>query len=507
MKFKSFIFTLLAILVAGCTLEPIPESIVEQEENIVTTNVAISPETRVTYTGGTGNNVLSWESGDQLRLAGYDGTTYKGSEVFSHTGPGNKFTGTPVGGATTYQAYYPGNIITLDANGNVNPLGVDFWQQTQNGDGTTGHLKNKLLLFDETPNAIGEGFALNLKSSILKLSLSGIPAAVGTLNKLIYTVEIASGVFKSVELNVTNVTFSSDKTTLTAYIAFDPTVVTGIIAGGTVIITLSGAKSYKWSTQVINAKTYIAGKCYPGTVTTGWNEMINPLSYFAEHNMADLTGTFEIGHDASGQYLFNWNGAITYNTNPAMLNGKSYYTPILKEWQAILPASNTYVNFSGSGTRTLTNASVTVRGSTYIMDGDFSNIGNVVYATLTYTLQSAPTNKSYVIARYRTENLGSGNADARMVIDMKSTATPYTMDQAKNADWNSVGVVSRVFPAAGYGSGTGSLDAQGRYGYYWSSTQDGSTKAKYGTFYSVNANSGSSFAKTFKFSLRLVSRE
>ena len=125
MKIKLSIITLLALLVAGCTLEPISEPVLEQEENIVTTNVAISPATRVTYTGGTGDNVLSWEGGDKLLLAGFNGTTFIRSEVFTNTG-GNRFSGAPVAGADNYTAYYPGDVITLDANGNVNPLGVAF---------------------------------------------------------------------------------------------------------------------------------------------------------------------------------------------------------------------------------------------------------------------------------------------------------------------------------------------------------------------------------------------
>ncbi len=197
MKFKLFIIPLLTLSVANCTLEPIPKP--EKEgEKIVTISVNIPAETRVAYNGETGNNALTWETGDQILLAGYDGATFKGSQVFNYSGTGNKFTGTPVVDATTYKAYYPGNIITLDGNGNMNPLAADFWQQSQDGDGTRGHLKNKLLLFDEIPNPINQTFSLTLKSSILKLDISGIPQQVGELDQLIYTVETATGVFKPV---------------------------------------------------------------------------------------------------------------------------------------------------------------------------------------------------------------------------------------------------------------------------------------------------------------------
>ncbi len=390
MKFKLFLLTLFALLVAGCTGEPIPV-IEEKEESIVTINVAISPETRVAYEdsnipgiGGT----LSWQTYDVLQLAGYDGSTFKGYEYFDWIG-GNSFQGTAVPGATTYKAYYPGGYIMLDEDGNVDPLDTSFWHQEQNGDGTTEHLKYNLLLYDETPKAISVPFSLSLKSSILKLVLSGIPEQVGELHQLRYAVETASGVFKSVVLDVLGVTFSPAKTTLTTYFAFDPTVMTGIVAGGTANITLLGEqthKLYKWSTQVSTAKNYSAGNRYTGTVTSGWNEMINPLSYFAEHNMSDLNGTFESGHNASGLYLFTWSEAMTaYNTNPATHNGKDYFLPTIQEWRAIIPESDTYVNFSGTGTRTLSNAAVTIGGKSYTMSGTFENIDNVVYATLTYT--------------------------------------------------------------------------------------------------------------------------
>ena len=497
-----------SLFVAGCTREAIPV-IEEKEESIVTINVAISPETRVAYEdsniagiGGT----LSWQTDDVLLLAGYDGTTFKGYEDFTYSGTGNKFTGFPVVGATTYKAYYPGDIITLDGDGNVDPLDAGYWQQTQDGDGTTEHLRYSLFLYDETPNAIGEPFSLSLKSSILKLVLSGIPQQVGNLNQLSYTVETASGVFKSVVLYVSNVTFSSDKTSLTAYIPFDPTVMTGIIAGGTANITLFGDKSYKWSTQVSTAKNYSAGNRYTGTVTTGWNEIINPLSYFAEHNMADLNDTFEPGHNASGLYLFNWNDAMTYNTTPATHNGKSYYLPTIQEWRAIIPESNTYVNFTSTDTRTLSNAAVTVGGKSYTMSGTFENIDNVVYATLTYTHQSDPT--LYAIARYQLYNMGYDNPYARMLIDMQSSDTPYTIDEAKNADWYSVGVISRVFPAAGWRDNNGNLSFRGWGGSYWSSTGSGGTDAMYMNFYNFgHAMANGNYSHNGGFSVRLVSRE
>jgi len=508
MKFKSFIFTLLALLIASCTLQPVPEldEPGKEEGKLVTINVTVSPETRVAYDDA--NRTLAWETGDKLLLAGYDGTTYKGSKIFEYTGNGNSFQGQEVTGATSYKAYYPGDIITLDAGGNVQ-IPANFWDQTQNGNNTTAHLRNKLLLFDETANPLNQTFSLNLKSSIIRFDLTNVPQEVGTLSHIVWAVETAAEVFKLMTLNVTGVTFSATNSSVTAFLAFDPNVM-DIVANGKVSISLYGAKLYIWkSGNIAPGKNYLAGNRYTGTVSTGWEEIINPLSYFAEHNMADLNGTFETGHNTSGQYLLNWNDAMHYNTTPATRNGKSYYPPTLQEWQAIIPnyVNEYIVHFIGNAPRTLSNVNVTVGGESYTMSGTFDNIGRVVYATLTYTHQSDQT--LYSIARYRTENLGDGNPNARMVIDMKSTATPYTMDQAKNADWGAVGVVSRVFPAAGYRYNDGWPRDQGTYGYYWTSTEHSGTNqyVHQMTFYSGYALSGSANYKTYFYSVRLVSRE
>ncbi|MBP6947636.1 MAG: hypothetical protein KBB35_00910 [Bacteroidales bacterium] len=503
MKPKLFIIILLAIMVAGCTLEPIPKP-GQEEGKIVTISASIPADTRVSYNDGT--RKLSWQTGDTLLLAGYDGTTYKGCEKFYWTG-GNSFQGIEVKGATSYKAYYPGDIITLDAGVIVNPLDAGFWQQTQNGNGTTAHLSKKLLLYDEEANPLSETFSLVMKNSIIRFDLTNVPQEVGTLSHIVWAVETAAGVFKLMTLNVTGVTFSASTSSLTAFLSFDPAVMK-IIAGGEYRVELYGEKLSFQSDTVASEKNYAAGDRYKGAISN-WSpaiDLINPLSYFAEHNMADLAGTFEAGHDATGQYLFNWNNAMTaYNTTPATLGGKDYYLPTILEWRAIIPESDTYVNFNGGVVaRSLSNAAVTVGGESYTMSGDFSNIGIVVYATLTYVHQS---NTLYAIARYRTENLGGGNPDARMVVDMKKTAISYTIGEAESADWNSVGVVSRVFPAAGLRSLGGTLHYQGNFGEYWSSPEFSSSTAWNMHFWKGDAFSGDNSNKAHGFSVRLVSRE
>ncbi len=260
MKPKLFIISLLAILVAGCTREPLPEP--EKEGGkLVTISARIPPETRVTYTDsdvpGSGGT-LAWQSGDQLLLAGFGASgNYIDCATFTWQA-GDTFTGTEVQDAITYKAYYLAEGITLNETTGDVQLPDNFWEQTQNGDGTTVHLRNKMLLFDEIAKPISQTFSLVAKCSILKLNLSGIPQEVGALRKLMYTVESAQGVFKSVPLNVTGVTFSASTSSLTAFLSFDPTVMTNIAAGGKVIIRLKGDKLYQWSQTVALGKDYAA---------------------------------------------------------------------------------------------------------------------------------------------------------------------------------------------------------------------------------------------------------
>ena len=53
MKFKLFLFALIALLMASCAREPLPEPNIEQEGKLVTIRAAIPQETRVSYDDAT----------------------------------------------------------------------------------------------------------------------------------------------------------------------------------------------------------------------------------------------------------------------------------------------------------------------------------------------------------------------------------------------------------------------------------------------------------------------
>jgi len=495
MKLKLFIIALLALLVASCTREPIPQ-LEEQGGKLVTISVTIPPETRVAYDDA--DCSLSWQTGDTLLLAGYDGTTYKGSKKFHWTG-GDSFQGTEVPGATTYKAYYPGNVITLDKNGNVQ-LPVYFWQQTQDGNNSTAHLRDKLFLSDTVAKATNNTFSLTLSSSIIKLNLSGIPQEVGELDQLIYMVETASGVFKSVSLNVSGVTFSATVSSITAFLAFDPLFVTDIAANGKVRIILLGEQPYEWSVTSSGGKNYTAGNRYTGTVNGGWTgkELINPLSFVAEYNVnpdgngfvTDLTAC-----DVSG--YFTWDSADTINIS-------GYHIPSMEEWYGIVPerGSNvTYVSFKAESSHDGISENVIVQGETINMTSDFYNTGNNVSYALRYKGTDMVSAWKYELLNYKTNTchikITSRNVAPSIIIDSITVNNGAFWTTGNEND------IVRCFPASGFYYYN--IKRQGIEGYFRSTTVSSSNptaSALYMYFDSGTARSYSTYMQT-RTSVRL----
>ncbi|MGI5847354.1 MAG: fimbrillin family protein [Candidatus Cryptobacteroides sp.] len=374
MKFKLYTFALLALLVASCERDidiPEPE---KSEGKIVTISATISPETRVAYTEST--RALSWEAGDKLILAGYDDNDiYQGNYIFTYTGTGNQFSGKAVDGATKYKAYYnPANAITLDGSGNVQ-LAAGFWGQTQNGDNSTGHLKNGLLLFDETAKSITQNFSLSMKSSIIKWTLSNIPTdAGGGPKQIVWTAETATAGARSMVLNVTNV--APGTTSLTAFLAFDPEVM-DITTGGKAMITLNvNNKLYQWSQTVAGGKDYNAGNRYTGTISGSWELMVNPLSYVARYNVNEAGNGFVTDETLCTDVgYFAWETAIANYHTANTITG--YHLPSLKEWCSISPRyyndGPVYVRFDWGESYNKIDEEVIVQGQTYHMTSDYRN--------------------------------------------------------------------------------------------------------------------------------------
>ena len=139
MKIKLFLLAALALIMASCTQEDAVETLRATSSRTVTITAAVSgdTQTRLAYddsrVGSPEENALSWESGDKLLLVGYDTDgNYKGKSVFTHTGTGNKFDGSPVEGAVKYKAYYPAEGTQVDEiTGARQPFDAGFWGQSR----------------------------------------------------------------------------------------------------------------------------------------------------------------------------------------------------------------------------------------------------------------------------------------------------------------------------------------------------------------------------------------
>ncbi len=174
MKFKLFILALIPLLVASCSREPLPIP-VEEEGKIITIKVDIAPETRVAYSGGTGDNALSWQVGDKILLVGSDGTNFIGGKVFTWDG-GNNFTGEAIPGATKFNVYFPGlsfiPVMSGPYAGSAQLIDNFPWgKQTQEGNGSTAHISSRLIMCDENWKTSTQ-FQLAAKSSIIKFEFT-----------------------------------------------------------------------------------------------------------------------------------------------------------------------------------------------------------------------------------------------------------------------------------------------------------------------------------------------
>ncbi|MGI5847353.1 MAG: fimbrillin family protein [Candidatus Cryptobacteroides sp.] len=487
MKFKLFIFALLALMTASCTQEIDILELAEKAGEMITIDVSIPQETRVAYDDATLK--LSWEANDQILLVGYDNTNnYVGSSKFSWTGIDNKFTGTPVDGATTYKAYYPASLW-LDENGNLQPFIGPFWQRTQNGNNTTGHLKNRLLLFDVEANALNQPFRLSPQSCILKLVLSGIPQEVGALSQIVWTVEIAEGQYKSLLLDVTGVTFSGSENSVTAFLPFDPNEI-HLAANGQVSIRLFGAQSYLWSHTVTSEKNYLPGKRYTGIVTGNWKPIINPLDYVAEYNV-NPAGTDFVDNltacDVSG--YFNWADALGIDIS-------NYHLPNRQEWCSIVPNNHEWVRFDWDKYDPNVSENVTVQNQAISMTSDYRSPANGTYTSYALRYKGTDMISAWKYQFVSTDYDGFTDNDTHLKITSRNVAPSVTVHEIADEmfwDHDNGNDVVRCFPASGYDNSVGTIVGRGGSCVLWSSTEQSNNANAAAVMYSYKLLAASSF--------------
>ena len=231
------LLTVLVVVVAGCSADrELPKltgnTAADTPKNSQTLVLTVgtptdeSTQTRVAYNDA--DLKLTWQAEDQLTVAGFDADdTYKGcSTDFTYQGEENKtsgpFEGTAVSGATTYTLYYPNTVQVDQSTGDAS---LSMEGQTYTPDDPTANLKNYILLKSTSKISPNVDFTLEMASSIMKFDLSNIPAEVGKLTKLIWTLENNVGNRQNLMLDFPAgaVTFGTGGgNTLTAYLGFMP---------------------------------------------------------------------------------------------------------------------------------------------------------------------------------------------------------------------------------------------------------------------------------------------
>ena len=277
------LLTALVAVAAGCSADrELPEltgnTAADTPENSQTLVLTVgtptdeSTQTRVAYDDA--NLKLTWQTGDQLTVAGFDaGGTYKGcSTDFTYKGKDNKtsgpFEGTAVSGTTKYTIYYP-NTVQVDEKTGYASLPMEG--QMYDAQAPTAGLKNYILLKSANPISPNADFTLTMASSIMKFDLSNIPAEVGKLVKLAWILEGGSGGAQTLILDFPAgaVTFGTGGgSTLTAYLGFMPS--SNAMTKFTVM--LIGDKIYQQEVAMAGGKTYTAGSIYTATMAGEWTE-------------------------------------------------------------------------------------------------------------------------------------------------------------------------------------------------------------------------------------------
>ncbi|RGU22498.1 hypothetical protein [Bacteroides cellulosilyticus] len=231
-----------------------------------------STQTRVAYDDA--GLKLTWQTGDQLTVAGFDADdAYKGcSTDFTYQGEENKtsgpFEGTAVSDATTYTLYYPNTVQVDQSTGDAS---LSMEGQTYTPDDPAAGLKNYILLKSTSKISPEADFTLEMASSIMKFDLGNIPAEVGKLAKLVWMLEDNAGNRQNLMLDFPAgaVTFGTGGgNTLTAYLGFMP-------SGDAMTkftVMLVGDKIYQQEVAMAGGKTYTAGSRYTATMAGEWTE-------------------------------------------------------------------------------------------------------------------------------------------------------------------------------------------------------------------------------------------
>ena len=275
----------LVVVASGCNTNDLPDTVRTlpgKQDGKMTIHAATGrqSDTRVAYEDGAVgvDGKLTWQAGDHLtvvRMKGGSCVNYADDYQYNGTdgATSGPFTGTAISNAGDSWTIYSPHTVTVNTSDGTATLPMTG--QTQTADGSTSHLRNYLLLSSEGIADLSADFTLAMKGSIMKFDLSNVPAEVGKLTNLVWTVETTGGT-RCLTLSFAPgaVTFADGKRTLTAYLAFMPGEM-AVKAGGKFTVTLTGDKTYRAETTIDGGKTYAAGMRYTAAIdgsSMSWEE-------------------------------------------------------------------------------------------------------------------------------------------------------------------------------------------------------------------------------------------
>ena len=274
----------LAVVASGCNTNDLPDrvrTLPDKQDGKMTIHAATGQQsdTRVAYEDGAAgmDGKLTWQTGDRLTVRMKGGSCVNYADDYQYNGTdgatSGPFTGTAISNAGDSWTIYSPHTVTVNTFDGTATLPMTG--QTQTADGSTSHLRNYLLLSSEGIADLSADFTLAMKGSIMKFDLSNVPAEVGKLTNLVWTVETTGGT-RCLTLGFAPgaVTFADGKRTLTAYLAFMPGEM-AVKAGGKFTVTLTGDKTYRAETTIDGGKTYAAGMRYTAAIdgsSMSWEE-------------------------------------------------------------------------------------------------------------------------------------------------------------------------------------------------------------------------------------------
>lgn len=334
------LIAVLASTAASCTNDEQvnPDSMLkESSKATIYVSAGEKTGTRVAYDDdnvGEGKNALTWQAGDLLTVVRMNNGAYVNKATdYAYEGEdgatSGSFSGTEISDAGNgWHVYYPNTVTVNESDGSAT---LSMEGQQQNGDANTAHLKNNLLLADKNVADLKDGINLEMQNSIMKFSLTGVPAGVGKLTNLLWAVETETGI-RSVILGFTSesVVFSADKNDLTAYLAFIPEDMK-VKAGGKFSVMLIGEEIYKAETTITGGKEYQGGNRYTAEIDGSSIQWAETQSMKFTVKVSDSSLGFNIPFPTSGttpvDLIVDWgdnNAPAVVLANTALSNNDAF---------------------------------------------------------------------------------------------------------------------------------------------------------------------------------------